>query len=217
MNPDLQMQHDVMAELQLEPAIDAAPLGIAAQDGVVTLSGSIGSYAERWRAERAVRRVPGVQAVMNVLEVVLPLASQRCDADIAHAAKFALQCTTNLPKDSISVSVQSAWLTLSGSVEWDYQRRAAVAAIRSLVGIRGLRDRILIQPKVSSGVVQAQIASMFTCRAATGAQRIVVEVTGASVVLSGSADSFAARDLACRTAWSTPGVHHVIDNIHVIG
>lgn len=217
MKTDLQIQRDVMAELNWEPAIDAAHIGVEVEDGVVTLAGRVNSFAEEWDAERTAQRVSGVQAIAINLEVVLPGPSQRSDADIAHAAGNVLQWTTNLPRGTIQVVVEGGWVTLTGSVEWDYQRRAAEAAIRNLVGVTGLSDQIIIRPTVSIGVVQAQIENAMRRRTFAGAHQIQVEVAGANVVLSGTAENWAARDLACHSAWSTPGVHHVVDNIRVTG
>jgi osmotically-inducible protein OsmY len=217
MKTDLQIQQAVMAELQREPDIDAALIGVEVEDGVVTLAGRVSSYAEKWDAERTAQRVSGVQALAVDLAVSLPGPSHRSDADIAHAAGNVLQWTTNLPKDSIKVRVEGGWVTLTGGVEWDYQRRAAEAAIRNLLGVTGLSDQIIVKPTISIGVVQAQIENAMRRRTFAGAHQIHVEVTGANVVLSGTAENWAARDLACHSAWSTPGVHHVVDNIHVTG
>jgi osmotically-inducible protein OsmY len=216
MKTDVQLQKDVMAELSSEAALGAAQIGVAVMDGVVTLAGHVDSFAQKWDAERAAQRVSGVKGLAVELAVTLPGASQRCDADIKRAAENVLGWSAHLPKDAVKVVVEDGWLTLSGEVDWAYQRRTASHAVRTLLGVSGISDRITIKPTVSMGSVKADIEAALKRRAQADARHILVEVHGSDVTLSGTVHSWAERDLATHSAWGTPGVRNVVDHIVVV-
>lgn len=216
MKTDAQLQQDVLAELKWEPSINAAQISVEVKDGVVTLAGHVGSFAEKWDAGRAAQRVSGVNALAVEIEVLLPGPSQRSDAEIARSAKEVLQWTTYLPKDAIKIMVENGWVTLSGEVTWEYQRQAAVKALRYLMGVTGVSDETSIKPKVTFSAVKADIEAALKRRAKDNAQKILVEVVGADVTLSGTVNSLAERELARHSAWNTPGVQSVKDNLKVI-
>src|SRR5450755_4002741 len=148
MKTDAQLQQDVIAELNWEPSVNAAQIGVEVKDGIVTLAGHVSSYAEKYAAERAAQRVCGVKALAVEMNVNLPGSSKRIDADIARSAENVLEWMTYLPKDCVKVKVEGVWITLSGEVAWEYQRQAAVSAVRYLMGVTGVSDQIAIKPKV---------------------------------------------------------------------
>jgi len=213
MKTDAQLKLDVIQALALEPAINAAPIGAKVSNGVVTLAGQVHSLAERWYAERAVRRVRGVLALAVDIDVQLPAQDQRDDDDMARTASDVLKWTTSLPDDSVNVTVEGGWLTLTGAVDWDHERRAAVAAVRLLTGLRGLTDLIRIRAHVSRAAVKGDIDAALRRFAAGNVPMIMVEVHGAQVTLSGEVHSWAQRALARRSAWGTPGVYSVVDRM----
>ncbi|OBV41246.1 BON domain-containing protein [Janthinobacterium psychrotolerans] len=213
MKTDTQLQLDVLEELTWDPSVDAAQIGVEVRDGVVTLAGTVGSFAEKWEAERAVQRVSGVRALAVELSVRLPGASVRSDADIARTVENVLSWMSNVTDGSIKVMVEGGWVTLSGSVEWDYQRKAATAAVRYLMGVTGVSDSIGILQQVSASAVQDAIEAALKRGALADARHIFVEVSGNKVTLSGTVRNWSERELAQHAAWGTHGVSMVIDNI----
>jgi osmotically-inducible protein OsmY len=215
MKTDAQLKQDIIAELTWEPSVNASQIGVEVKNGTVTLAGHVDSYTEKWQAERAAQRVSGVKGLAVEIDVKLPGLSKRTDADIARSAQNSLEWTSWLPKDSIKVKAENGWITLSGEVEWDYQRQSAKDAVRSLLGVVGVSDEISIKPKASMTAVKSEIEAALKRRAQTDAQQISVDVRGADVTLSGSVHSWSERELAASSAWSTPGVRKVVDNITI--
>ena len=215
MKTDLQLQQDVLAELDWEPAVNAAGIGVEVKDGIVTLAGHVNSYAEKWDAERAAQRVGGVRALAVEMDVRLPGSSRRDDVDIARAVENALVWSTALPGNAVHVMVESGYVTLTGEVAWPYQRDAAVQAVRYLMGVTGVSDQILIKQNVSPIAVKAKIEASLKRQAHQDTRLIGVAVHGAEVTLTGIVPSWTERDLARNSAWSTAGVHSVIDNLTV--
>lgn len=213
MKNDLQLKNDVLAELRWEPSIEAAHIGVEARDGVITLAGRIASFAEKWDAERAAQRVADVKAVVVALDVVLPGESKRDDSDIALAASHALAWQLFLPKDAIKIVVEKGFITLSGAVAWHYQREAAFDAVRNLTGVNGVSNQVTIKPLVSFSSVKADIVKAIERQASADASGITVDIHGADITLSGKVTNWFERALAKKTAWGTPGVHAVIDNM----
>ena len=212
---DNQLKQDIIAELSWESSVNAAQIGVEVKQGIVTLAGHVDSFAEKWNAEAAVQRVSGVKALAVELQVTLPGSSQRTDADIARTATNVLEWTTYLPKDAIKVMVENGWITLSGEVEWEYKKREATSAVRYLMGVTGVSDQITIKPLVSTSAVKTDIEAALKRRAVSDAQNISVEVHGSNVTLTGTVHNWSERELAASTAWCTPGVHNVVDNINV--
>ncbi len=215
MKTDKQLKQDVIAELGSEPSVNAAQIGVEVEDGIVTLAGHVDSFAEKWNAERAAQRVLGVKALAIEMDVKLPGSSHRTDADIARSAENALQWTTYIPNDEIKVMVERGWVTLTGEVDWDYKKQAASDAIRNLLGVKGVSDQIAINPKVSMRAVKSDIEAALKRCAKNEAAAISVEVEGSKVTLSGSVHSWSERESAANSAWRTPGVRNVVDNITV--
>lgn len=215
MKTDKQLQQDVLAELSWEPSVNAAQIGVEVSDGIVTLAGHVTTYTEKLNAERAAQRVAGVKGLAVELDVKLSGMSKRTDADIARTAQDLLQWTTYLPPESIKVKVENGWVSLSGQVEWDYQRQDATAAVRHLMGVIGVSDEIVLKPKVSSIVVKSDIEAALKRRAQSHAERISVGVQGSEVTLTGIVNSWSERQLAVNSAWAAPGVNNVRDNMTV--
>jgi osmotically-inducible protein OsmY len=215
MKNDAQLQRDVMAELKWEPAVHGAQIGVEVRDGVVTLDGEVGSYAEKLSAERAAQRVSGVKALAVEMKVKLSEFGKRSDADIAESARNILGWTSSLPADAVKVLVEGGWLTLSGDVEWQYQRQDAADSVRYLSGVTGVSNQIAIKPTLSATVVKSDIEAALERRAATDAKTIAVDVKGGDVTLTGTVHSWSERDLATRSAWGTAGVRNVVDKMNL--
>ncbi len=216
MKTDSQLQQDVMAELKWEPSVHASQIGVEVKNGIVTLDGEVSSYTEKLNAESAAQRVNGVKALAVELKVKLSGFGKRTDADIAESAKNILGWTSSLPADAVKVLVESGWLTLSGDVEWQYQRQDAADSVRFLVGVTGISNQIAIKPTPLATVVKSDIEAALQRRAASDAKSITVNVLGADVTLTGTVHSWSERDLATRSAWGSAGVGKVVDKLSII-
>ena len=215
MKTDAKLRHDVIAELNWDPAVDGAGIGVEVKEGIVTLTGHADSYAEKWAAECAAQRVSGVNALAVEIDVRLPGPSMRSDVDIARSVENGLQWTVCLEGKPVKVMVESGWVTLSGEVDWEYQRLAAAASVRYLLGVTGVSNQLAIKAVTESGVVKAHIEAALQRRARADGHGITVDVHGDVVTLTGSVQSWSDRELAAQSAWSSPGVRDVIDKIVV--
>jgi len=215
MKTDSQLQTDVLAELKWEPAVTAPQIGVEVKDGVVTLSGEVSSFAEKWHAEQATQRVAGVQALAVELTVKLSGLGQRTDTDIARSVQSALAWTSPLPADAVKALVEGGWVTLSGHVDWQYQKEAANAAVRYLVGVTGVSNQLSLKSRVSTLAVKTEIDAALQRRAYDNTPLIAVTVDGNKVTLTGKVHSWSERELARDAAWGTAGVHSVDDRMTV--
>jgi len=215
MQTDTELQSDVLDELKWEPAVNAAHIGVSVKQGVITLSGHVPSYGEKYAAERAAERVYGVKAVANELDVKLPSSIKRTDGDIAAACVNAFTADYSVPEEKIKIVVRDGWVTLDGEVEWAYQKDAAERCIRHLTGVKGVGNSIKIKSRVSPGDVKGKIEAAFKRSAEIDARRISVETREGKVILHGNVRSWAERQEAQQAAWAAPGVSAVENDIRV--
>lgn len=213
MSDDMKLQQWVMDELAFEPRVDAAHIGVSVHNGVVTLSGRVGTFAEKFAAEEVARRIKGVTAVAQELEVHLPSDKKTDDDEIAERAVRMLNWDVLIPADRITVKVERGYVTLGGEVEWHYQRAEAEADIRKLSGVKAVINDIRVRPTIRSENVEARIRAALERNAATEADRVSVKVTGGKVTLTGKVNAWTERETIERAAWSVPGVTEVDDQI----
>ena len=211
MKTDSQLQQDVSAELKWEPSVHATLIGVEVKDGVVTLAGEVGSFWEKWNAQSAAQRVAGVKALSSEITVRLSGLSKRTDTDIAEAVENRLEWTSSLPSGAITVMVEAGWVTLTGDVDWQYQRQVATDSVRQLLGVTGVSDQIGIKRSLLGAVVQSDIEAALKRTSIGEANKISVRVEGSAVTLSGTVHSWNERDTAISSAWGTPGVRTVVD------
>lgn len=215
MKSDSEIERDVREELKWDPDLDSNDIAISVKNGVVTLSGFTHSYADRLEAELSTKRVAGVHAVANDIEVRLPAIDQRPDPDIARDAVAALKSELPISNEKIKVVVKDGWITLEGTAEWQYQKTAAESAVRKVKGVKGVTNVVTVNPRVEPSELKRKIQDAFKRNAQVDADRITVEANGSVVTLKGTVRSWIERDEAERIAWSAPGITTVEDRIVV--
>ncbi|MBY5323757.1 MULTISPECIES: BON domain-containing protein [Rhizobium] len=212
---DITLRQNILDELEFDPSIDAASIGVAVDNGIVTLTGRVSSYSEKQTAEGVVKRVKGVRGIAEEIEVKVFSAYETSDEDIARRAASLIDWNVSVPKDTVQVKVQKGWVTLTGKVEWQYQKNAAAETVRDLGGVVGLSNLIEIAPRVSAADVKKRIEDAFKRDAELESQGIRVEVSGGSVTLRGKVHTWSERRAAERAAWSAPGIKTLNDQIAV--
>jgi osmotically-inducible protein OsmY len=215
MSRDSDLQLAVLAELNWEPSIVAAHIGVTAQEGVVTLSGHVDSFMQKHTAQDAARRVKGVHAVAEELEVKLAFDHQRGDDDIAAAALDRLAWDVSVPRDAIVLNVDQGWVTMTGNVDWHFQTEAAEEAIRPLAGVVGISNQVIIKPRVSTTNIVDNIMHALHRSWFFDPHRITVSAQDGDVRLTGVVTSWHDRRVAAETAWAAPGVTNVANDISV--
>ena len=209
------LRDDVLAELDLDPQLDAHRVGVTVEDGIVTLAGTVSSFAEKWAAEEAAKRVKGVKAVAERLEVDLPAMHVRDDTDIAREVTNALAWNVTLPTE-IRTTVENGHVTLEGTVDWYYQRERAAETVRNLRGVRGVTNYLALRPRISPENVEATIKRAFHRQAQIDADKIDMRVIGGMVILSGNVHGWFERSEAVQAAWSIPGVTEVENKLALV-
>lgn len=212
---DSQLQNAVIETLKFEPSVDAAHIGVTAADGIVTLTGYVESYAEKIAAEKAVRHVRGVKAIAEEIQVRLPAMKKHADDEIAKRALDILKWNVAVPAEGIQVKVEHGIVTLTGEVDWQYQKTRAEAEVRFLGGVVGVINRIGLKPSAKPQEVREKIKSALERAADVEAQLIDVDVVGGRVTLTGKVHSWAERNAAAHAAWSAPGVTYVVDHLNI--
>jgi osmotically-inducible protein OsmY len=215
MRTDAKIREDVLDQLAWESDVDDRQIGVAVENGVVTLSGVVNSYIAKMAAEKATRKVYGVKAVAEDIEVKYGDAYKKTDKEIAKAAVNALEWNTSVPNDKITVKVEDGWVYLSGEVNWDYQRDAAKKAVENLLGVRYVSNNITIKQKVEATDIKGKIQRAFERLADVDSKKISVEVDGHTVTLRGTVHSLAEKEEARKTAYASPGVYNVVNKIKV--
>jgi osmotically-inducible protein OsmY len=212
---DQSLKQAVLDELAWDPSVSEAHIGVTASGGVVMLAGHVGSYAEKCAAEHAVGRVAGVKAIAEELEIRYLYSAGHGDEDIVRQVLDVLAWDLAVPKDKVKVTIEKGWVTLSGDVDWYYQKHAAEMDVRKLLGVMGVSNQITIKPGVQASDVRTKIEAAFARSAGFAAQNIDVTIDGGEVTLSGSVDTYNERAIAEHTAWSAPGVTQVRDLITI--
>lgn len=210
-----ELKTDVLDELAFEPSLDEAGIGIAVNDGVVTLTGHVKNYAEKMAAERAAKRVHGVHGIANDLKVELWPGFRHDDTDVAQAAVNALRWNTWLPEGAVTVVVKNGWVTLDGSVPWQYQKLEAERGVAHLRGVKGVTNQVAVTAPVQATQVERRVQSAFQRAASLDARQVHVETAGNTVILRGTVRSWAEHEDAERAAWSVPGVTGVRNELQI--
>lgn len=212
---DNEIRDDVIEELDVDPTVDATQIGVTVKNGVVSLSGHVPNYGQKWCAENAAKRVYGVKGIADELDVHLPFSAQKTDPEMAQAAINAFRWHASIPDDRLTVTVDHGWVKLEGSVDWQYQKDAAASAVRYLTGVKGVSNNITLTPKVKPADVKEKIQNAFERNADLESRRIGVNVRDGKVVLHGNVRNWTERDEAQRAVWSIPGVREVENDLSV--
>jgi osmotically-inducible protein OsmY len=212
---DQELREDIERELDSDPSVDARDIAVNVKNGIVTLTGFVRNFNQKWAVERSIKRVAGVTAIADEIEVKLEF--ERTDVDIAEEAALALKLDTRVPLGRIKVTVSHCWITLEGSVDFYFQKDAAESVVRNLAGIRGVTNLIVVDapPTISPEEIQKRIEEAFKRSALIDAKQITVEVQDRKVTLKGAVRSWAERNEAEMAAWATPGVSEVENRLEV--
>ena len=215
MKVDKDIRSDVENEMQWDPSLDERAIGVKVQDGVVTLVGEVAHYSHRYTAEEVAKRVSGVCAIGNELQVKISKPGERNDIDIANATTNALEWNVSLGSSNIKAVVNHGWLTLSGHVQFGYQRSVAENAVRYILGVTGIRNELTVKPSVKMADVKQKIEDAFQRQAKLDAKDIDIKVNDSQITLKGYVHSWREKDDAARAAWAAPGVAVVENQLQV--
>ncbi|AZO41569.1 BON domain-containing protein [Mesorhizobium sp. M7D.F.Ca.US.005.01.1.1] len=217
MRSDRDIKQDLENELKWDPDINATDVGVTVKKGVVSLTGYVPFYMQKYEAENAAKRVKGVLGIANDIEVQLPSSHQKTDPELARAAIEAISIELPASHERFKVIAKDGWLTLEGDAEWQYQRNQAESATRKLHGVKGVINRVVLKPRVAPVEIKAKIETAFKRSAEVDAQQISVTADGGEVILAGAVSSWSEKQEAERTAWRAPGVVRVHNHINIVG
>ncbi|WP_277593454.1 BON domain-containing protein [Pseudomonas chlororaphis] len=210
---DLNLRKFILEELEFQPDIDAANIGVTVENGVVTLTGHVNSYAQKISAERAVKGIKGVRALAEEIQVRLEKGAGTADDTIANRALNILNWSSDVLEGDIKIMVQNGWITLEGEVDWQYQKETAERAVRKLSGVVGVDNQLTLRPRVDAGDIRQRIEDALKRNAEIDAKAIHIKVDGDVVKLEGKVHLWRERQIAERAAWSVPGVRKVDDHL----
>lgn len=213
MKTDIEIQKNVMDELNWDPVLRSAEIGVTVKDGIATLMGYVDNYSQRLAAENAAKRVKDVRAVAIDLAIKLPDTQRYSDTDLAAAALNALKWSSFVPEDRIRMKVDDGWITMEGEVEWQFQKESAYNAVSSLIGVHGVINHISVRPGITPVIVKDVIKKALERSADIEADRINISTDGGRIVLKGKVRSWAERNEVERAVWATPGVIDVKDEL----
>jgi len=215
MKTDLEIQQDVMNELKWQPFLKSASIGVAVKNGIVTLSGTVDNYSQKIEAEKAAKKLAGVKAIADGIQIGVSPSYKKSDAEIAESVMSALKWHAAVPEENVKVKVENGVVTMEGEVEWEFQRNSAKKAIENLLGVRNVINLINVKPGITAFDVKTKIEQALHRTATVEAKRISIEVKEDKVVLNGTVKTFAEKDDVEGAAWCAPGVSRVISHIAV--
>ena len=215
MKSNSELQTDVQNAIKWEPLLDAAEIGVTVKDGVVSLTGEVDSYAKKIEAENAAKKVIGVKAIVEKIEVKFPNAWTKTNTEIATDVLTALKSNWSVPKDKVTVKVEDGWVTLGGELAWNYQKEAAKSAINYLAGVKGVTNGIKIKSETHDAIEQKDVENAIARSWSIDDNDIQVKVSGTTVTLNGTVNSWYQKEEAGRIAWNTPGIWHVENKLAV--